>query len=70
MLAGIQAPALVVIGDDDFLLSPTGAAELAAQFPDGRHEIMPKAGHVPYVDDAEQFQAIVRSFVKEVESRV
>jgi pimeloyl-ACP methyl ester carboxylesterase len=69
MLAGIQAPALVVIGDDDFLLSPTGAAQLAAQFPDGRHEIMPTAGHVPYVDDAERFQAIVRAFVKDVESR-
>jgi pimeloyl-ACP methyl ester carboxylesterase len=69
LLADIQAPALVVIGDDDFLLSPTGAAELAAQFPDGRYEIMPKAGHVPYVDDAEHFQAIVRRFVTEVESR-
>lgn len=68
MLAGIQAPTLVVIGDDDFLLGPTGAGELAAQFPNGRYEIMPKAGHVPYVDDAEHFQAIVRKFVEEVES--
>ncbi|MFE9870145.1 alpha/beta fold hydrolase [Micromonospora sp. NPDC005686] len=69
MLAGLQAPTLVVIGDDDFLLSPTGARELAEQLPDGRHEIMPKAGHIPYVDDAETFQDIVRRFVEEVESR-
>ncbi|MCK9893438.1 alpha/beta fold hydrolase [Frankia sp. AgB32] len=69
MLAGIQAPALVVVGDDDFLLGPTGAKELAEQFPDGRHEIMPKAGHVPYVDDAEHFQALVHKFIEEVESR-
>jgi pimeloyl-ACP methyl ester carboxylesterase len=68
MLADVQAPALVVIGDDDFLLSPSGAAELAAQFPNGRHEIMPKAGHVPYVDDAEHFQALVRTFVEDVEA--
>lgn len=70
MLAGIAAPTLVVIGDDDFLLSPTGVRELAEQLPNGRHEIMPKAGHVPYVDDAEQFQALVRKFVEEVESGV
>ncbi|MFD9460121.1 alpha/beta fold hydrolase [Streptomyces sp. NPDC060027] len=69
MLAGIQAPTLVVIGDDDFLLGSTGAKELAEQFPDGRHEIMPKAGHVPYVDDAEHFQALVHKFIGEVEAR-
>lgn len=68
MLSGIQAPTLVVIGDDDFLLSPTGARELAEQLPDGRCEIMPKAGHVPYVDDAERFQDLVRDFVQDVQS--
>lgn len=69
LLARIDAPTLVVIGDDDFLLSPTGARELAERFPNGRHEIMPKAGHVPMIDDAEGFQAIVRKFIEEVESR-
>ncbi|GAA3151703.1 alpha/beta fold hydrolase [Streptomyces echinatus] len=69
MLAGIQAPTLVVVGDDDFLLSPTGAKELAALFPDGACEIIPKAGHIPFIDDPEGFQAIVRKFVEEVESR-
>ena len=69
LLARITAPALVVIGDDDFLLSPTGAKELAERFPNGRYEIMPKAGHLPFIDDAEGFQATVRKFVDEVESR-
>lgn len=68
MLAGIQVPALVVVGDDDFLIGPTAARELAAQFPNGRAEIMPRCGHVPYVDDAETFQAMVDTFIKDVEA--
>jgi len=68
MLSGIRQPALVVVGDDDFLLSPTGAKELAEQLPNGRHEIMATAGHVPYVDDAETFQALLRKFVEESEA--
>ncbi|MFI6481021.1 alpha/beta fold hydrolase [Nonomuraea sp. NPDC050663] len=69
ILAGVERPALVVVGDDDFLMGPTAARELAALFPDGRAEIMPKAGHVPFVDDAEGFQAIVRKFFEEVDAR-
>ncbi|MFG3252550.1 alpha/beta fold hydrolase [Streptomyces sp. NPDC048172] len=69
VLARIQAPTLVITGDDDFLLSPTGAGELADLFPDGRCEIIPRAGHIPFIDDAEGFQTSVRKFVEEVESR-
>ena len=68
-LARINAPTLIIVGDDDVLLSPTGARELAEMFPNGSHEIMPKAGHQPFLDDAEGFQAIVRKFIEEVESR-
>ncbi|GAB3837229.1 alpha/beta hydrolase [Micromonospora andamanensis] len=67
--AGVQAPTLIVVGDDDLLLSPTGARELAEQFPNGSYEIMPRAGHQPFLDDAAGFQAIVRKFVDEVQSR-
>jgi pimeloyl-ACP methyl ester carboxylesterase len=68
MLARITAPTLIVIGDDDILLSSTGAAELAGLFPNGSHQIMPKAGHLPFIDDSEGFQAIVRKFIDDVES--
>jgi pimeloyl-ACP methyl ester carboxylesterase len=69
MVAGIQAPTLIVTGDDDFLLSPTGARELAEQFPNGSYEVIPKAGHIPFIDDAAGFQASVHKFISEVESR-
>lgn len=69
LLARVDAPTLIVVGDDDFLLSPTGAKELADLFPSASCEIISKAGHVPFVDDAETFQALVRKFIDEVESR-
>lgn len=64
----ISAPTMIIAGDDDMLLSPTGARELAEQFPNGRYEIIPKAGHQPFVDDAEAFQSIILKFIKDVES--
>ncbi|MGW1677388.1 alpha/beta fold hydrolase [Saccharopolyspora sp. NPDC002376] len=68
LLSRIEAPTLIVLGDDDILLSPTRGHELAALFPNGRCEMMPNAGHVPFLDDGEGFQAIVRKFVDEVET--
>ncbi|MER7083189.1 Pimeloyl-ACP methyl ester carboxylesterase [Saccharopolyspora kobensis] len=68
LLSRIEAPTLIVLGDDDILLSPTRGRELAALFPNGRCAMMPNAGHVPFLDDAEGFQAIVREFVEEVEA--
>jgi pimeloyl-ACP methyl ester carboxylesterase len=70
LLSRVQAPTVIVLGDDDILLSPSRGHELAALFPDGRCEIMPKAGHVPFLDDPAGFQTIVRKFVDEVEARV
>ena len=68
LLGRIQAPTLVIIGDDDILLSPSGARDLAGKFPNGRYEIMPRAGHLPFLDDAAGFQALVTKFVNEVEA--
>ncbi|WP_329172227.1 MULTISPECIES: alpha/beta fold hydrolase [unclassified Streptomyces] len=70
LLTRIQAPTVIALGDDDILLSPTAGKELAALFPKGRLEIMPKAGHVPFLDDPEGFQVIVRKFIEEAESHV
>ncbi|MGW7595273.1 alpha/beta fold hydrolase [Streptomyces rubiginosohelvolus] len=70
LLTRIQAPTLIALGDDDILLSPTAGHELAALFPNGRCAIMPKAGHVPFLDDVEGFQELVRKFIDEVEAHV
>ncbi len=68
LLSRVQAPSLIVLGDDDILLSPARGHDVAALFPKGRCEIMPNAGHVPFLDDPDGFQAIVRKFVEEVEA--
>ncbi len=67
LLTRIQAPTLIALGDDDILLGPTAGHELAALFPNGRCVIMPKAGHVPFLDDVLGFQELVRKFVEEAE---
>lgn len=69
MLAEINAPTLIIVGDDDFLVSPTAAKEMAEQLPNGSYEIIPKAGHQPFFDDAEGFQEIILKFIRDVESR-
>jgi pimeloyl-ACP methyl ester carboxylesterase len=70
LLTRIQAPTLIALGDDDILLGPTAGHELAALFPNGRCAIMPKAGHVPFLDDPEGFQELVRKFIDEAEANV
>ncbi|MET9763729.1 alpha/beta fold hydrolase [Streptomyces sp. NPDC006372] len=70
LLSRVTAPTLLVLGDDDILLSPQRGHDVAALFPDGRCEIMPNAGHVPFLDDPEGFEVLVGKFVEEVESRV
>lgn len=68
LLARVEAPTVIVLGDDDILLSPTRGRELAALFPNGRLELMPNAGHVPFLDDPAGFQAIVAKFIEEADS--
>ncbi|MCL6296862.1 alpha/beta fold hydrolase [Streptomyces kronopolitis] len=70
LLSRIEAPTLIVLGDDDILLSPGRGHDLAALFLNGRCEIMPNAGHVPFLDDPEGFQTIIRKFMEEVDSHV
>jgi pimeloyl-ACP methyl ester carboxylesterase len=69
LLGRIAAPTLIILGDDDILLSPTRGHELAKLFQDGRCEIIPNAGHVPFFDDPELFETLIRKFVDEAESR-
>ncbi|MEU3066248.1 alpha/beta hydrolase [Streptomyces sp. NPDC007027] len=70
LLSRVTAPTLIVLGDDDILLSPKRGHELAELFPKGRCEIMPNAGHVPYLDDPETFQTLVGKFAEEAEAHV
>ncbi|MDP3766457.1 MAG: alpha/beta fold hydrolase [Dehalococcoidia bacterium] len=60
----VEAPALVLHGARD--PRPVRLAERqASMLPNARLVIVPEAGHLPWVEQAEAFRAAVRSFVAE-----
>ncbi|HEY4276660.1 MAG TPA: alpha/beta hydrolase [Conexibacter sp.] len=58
-LEGIACPALVVWGALDPYIPPRFATEYAARLPDAEVEIVPNAGHWPWVDRADLIGRIV-----------
>jgi pimeloyl-[acyl-carrier protein] methyl ester esterase len=62
-LSGIAVPTLVVHGERD-RITPVGAARfLAAQLPDARLELVPGAGHAPFLSHTEHFLAKLKDFM-------
>jgi 3-oxoadipate enol-lactonase len=68
-LPRVTAPTLLLTGDDDFCISPTGLYALAELMPDAQVEIYPGCGHLPFFEQPDRFEESVRAFVKSVESR-
>ena len=64
VLARIEAPTLVLVGDSDILTSPRFARAIAAEIPSARLEIVPDRGHAYSFEDAEDFARRVRAFVE------
>jgi 3-oxoadipate enol-lactonase len=64
----MSVPALVVVGEDDAVVSLADATALANALPDGRLRAVPQAGHVPPLERPESFAAIVSAFLEEVEA--
>jgi pimeloyl-ACP methyl ester carboxylesterase len=64
-LAGIQVPALVVVGADDthFLAA---ADYMAAKIPAARKVVIAGAGHAPNIDQPDAFNAEISAFLAEV----
>jgi pimeloyl-ACP methyl ester carboxylesterase len=63
LLARIACPTLLVVGDDDFALGASAVDELVALFSDARAIILPRAGHLPFIEEPERFQDEVAAFV-------
>lgn len=62
-LPGIAPPALVIHGDRDRFV-PVGAARfLAAQLPQARLELVPGAGHAPFLSHPAYFLEKLKSFI-------
>jgi 3-oxoadipate enol-lactonase len=66
LLAELRVPTLVVVGDDDYLVSASSAHDIAGKIPDGQVSVIPRAGHLPFVEATAVFEHIVAEFISAV----
>jgi pimeloyl-ACP methyl ester carboxylesterase len=62
-LRGLRVPTLVVAGDDDRLTPLAHARALVQAIPGAALETVPGAGHLPYLESPERFEAAVLGFL-------
>ncbi|MEV0345269.1 alpha/beta hydrolase [Nonomuraea sp. NPDC050680] len=62
-LAAFDTPVLLLAGEVDLNTPPSVVAEYAELFPDAEFVVQPRAGHFPWVDDADRFVATTAKFL-------
>ena len=62
-LRSIEAPTLVVVGDDDFICGPACADSIVRELSNGQLVTIPEAGHLVYVEQPEAFRAALTAFL-------
>jgi pimeloyl-ACP methyl ester carboxylesterase len=63
-LRALQVPTLVVAGADDRLVPPAAAEELATAIPGATFAVVPDAGHMAPVEQAEAFNRLVEQYLE------
>ncbi len=61
--AGVQAPALVLCGEDDGATPPALGQQLANTLPNGRLVLIPGAGHLPPIEQPSLVAAAIGQFL-------
>lgn len=64
LLREVACPTLVLVGDDDFGIGVAAASGLADILPQGSLRVLPRSGHLPYLDAPDLFQAEIVDFLK------
>ncbi len=67
--AAIEAPTLIICGDEDAITPPALSEELADLIPDARLKIIEGASHLANIDKASEFNRLIDDFLSEVERR-
>jgi pimeloyl-ACP methyl ester carboxylesterase len=62
-LRAIEAPTLVVVGDDDFIAGPVCADAIVRELPNARLVTIRDSGHFVYVEQPEAFRAALTGFL-------
>jgi pimeloyl-ACP methyl ester carboxylesterase len=58
----VRCPVLVVWGDRDVMVAPTGADRIVAALPDTAVELIEDCGHCPQIEAADQIAGLLASF--------
>ena len=63
LLDGLDVPTLLVWGEEDRVLHPSGAQTIAARMPDATVRTMPGIGHIPMLEDPDAVARDVLAFL-------
>lgn len=61
----IKAPTLVVAGSEDRVVSPESSRLLSERIPNSRFTVIEGTGHLPFIEESEEFNKIVLDFLNE-----
>jgi pimeloyl-ACP methyl ester carboxylesterase len=61
----LRIPALVVFGEDDHVIDPSGGPRLAAALPSARLLMLSQTGHLPMIERPDEVAAAIRQLVTE-----
>jgi pimeloyl-ACP methyl ester carboxylesterase len=65
-LAGLDLPALVVVGGDDQVSPPDVAAQMRDRLPNAQLTVIPDAGHLSSLEAPDAFNAALRAFLDQL----
>jgi pimeloyl-ACP methyl ester carboxylesterase len=63
-LARVRIPVLAIWGESDRFVTPAYGRAYADAFPNGRFEPVPKAGHLPQIEQPEATFALIDELAK------
>lgn len=63
LLSTLTFPSLIVLGESDALIPVSMGEAMAQLIPNGRLALIPKAGHMPPLEQPEAFNDVVRPFM-------
>ena len=69
LLAGIDCPTLVVVGDEDLITNVEIARGMHARIPGAELAVIEKAGHLSNLEQPEAFNAALAAFLERAADR-
>lgn len=68
-LGRVKAPALLLWGASDRIVTPAYGAAYASAFGNGRLEVIPEAGHLPQIEQPKATCALIDAHLRQTSTR-